>query len=71
MTVFILPADVIAEAELGGKGIKNGIAEVEAKLLAGELTENIARPVKETLSAGKTIIKAGHTFIKWFQRHVK
>ena len=63
--------DVLADTKLGGKGIKKSIADVKAKLVAAELKESVTGPMKETVSAGKSLVKAGHTLARWLGRLVK
>ena len=64
-------ADVLADTKLGGKGMKKSIAAVKTKLLAAELKESVTGPMKETVSAGQSLVKAGHTLAQWLGRLMK
>ena len=69
--VSLCCADVLADTKLGGRGMKKGIEDVKTKLLAAELEETITGPMKETVSAGKSLVKAGHALARWLGRLVK
>ena len=47
------------------KGVEKEIADLRASLLGEELKETISQPVKETMSAGKTLLDAGQRLASW------
>ena len=51
--------------------MKKGIEDVRTKLQAAELKETVTGPMKETVSAGKSLVKAGHALASWLGRLVK
>ncbi len=61
-------ADVIAGPSLGGRGVSRGIADLRAELQAAAPPDRVKRPAKETITASKAILKAGHAFVRWIKR---
>ena len=51
--------------------MKKGTEDVRTKLQAAELKETVTGPMKETVSAGKSLVKAGHALASWLGRLVK
>ena len=67
----MLIADVVADRKLGGLGLKKSVQKVRAKLNEKQVCEEITGPVKETLTAGKQLLSAGHGLLKWMGQLIK
>ena len=51
--------------------LKNDIASLRMELVGEEVKMAVVQPVKETLSAGKTLINAGQRLGRWISSLVK
>ena len=56
--------------EFGGTEPKLGIQQLQSALYRQELKEEIIKPVKETVSAGKSFLDWGRTFTSWMSKLV-
>ncbi len=66
---MIIPPHIIIVAigheKYGGVEVDVGIAQLQSVLLQTEVTEDIIKPVKETMSAGKSFLNIGRSFGGW------
>ena len=65
--LFTVP---IGLSKYGGIEPQVGITQLQAALFQEEIAEEILKPVKETVSAGKSLFGWGRSFTNWMSRLV-
>ena len=78
--MYFLSSGIIADSSVKFKkqkkgdkseGVSQDLAQLRAALSGEELRERVTQPVKETLSAGKSLLDAGQRFSRWISGLIK
>ena len=61
---------VIGDLQRGGLDMNAGLQKLRSTLDKNELTTAIVMPIKETVTAGKSLLQAGQSFSNWLSKLV-